>query len=445
MRRMKLRVLTLVVLLLNLCPVAFFECEPAFAQSVTATPISGGGMTAILFNTKNGQLRINLPDDTSCGDTISGSVIIEPKGRDVREQTRNEDELNGYVFEVAEQKAPCRLGDFKCVMPTAANVIDLVLKDKKGTKVCSTGVKIYQTPPPLPCAKYPGTCMLPPYAQSGWPIQCRGPFDGDFNNSSVKVAGKELVKLCESPRKLVAECLNNSQGTTVIEMREGNVVASAKFTVLAVDLKCGLTDIERGKSTTLTVTVFGLDGISEPANLEINNLAPNIVRLDGGDKQTVKLEKQTGNWTKTINVSSVRSGPFSFVAWVLEPPIINVTYFQPSGGATQPVVQQQASRPAPANIAGAWRSTYGPMVIELANNAGSAVQTVKGYWQQAADKRGVIEEGTFDPNSRTVNISYYQNWNDMRGTASFNLSADGQSLDGTWTQSGSSGKWTLAR
>ena len=441
---MKLQVLALALLLLSyICPVWFLDCEPAYAQSVTATPVSGGGMTAILFNTKNGQLRINLPDDTSAGDTISGSVIIEPKGRSESEQTRNEDELNGYVFEVAEQKAPCRLGDFKCVMPTATNVIDLVLKDKKGTKVCSTGVKIYPTPPVSPCAKYPGTCMLPPYAQAGWPIQCRGPCDGDFNNSSVKVAGKEVVKLCESPRKLVVECPNNSQGTTTIEMREGNAIATAKFTVLAVDLKCGLTDIERGKTTTLTVTVWGLDGISESANLEINNLAPNVVQLDGGNKQTIKLEKQTGTWQKAINVSATRSGPFSFVAWLLEPPVINVTYYQPVG--RQQVATTPPQQPLLYDIAGTWTSTYGPMVFESGNKLSGTVYAVKGYWQQAADKRGVIEEGTYDASARTVNFSYYENWIDVHGTASLNLSADGRSLEGTWSQAGSNGKWTFSR
>ncbi|MBX9878978.1 MAG: hypothetical protein K2Y22_11025 [Candidatus Obscuribacterales bacterium] len=442
---MTLRVLTLVALLLQFIFHFDIDCQPAYSQTATAMPVNGGGMSAILFNTKNGQLRVNLPDDTSEGDTISGSVIIEPKGRNQTEQTKNEDELNGYVVEIADQKAPCRLGDFKCVMPTANNIVDLVLKDKKGTRVCSTSVKIYDKPPPLPCAKYPGTCMLPPYAQAGWPIQCRGPCDGDFNNSSVKVAGKELVKFCESPRKLVVECPNNVQGTTTIEMREGNAIATGKFTILAVDLKCGLTDIERGKTTTLAVTVWGLDGISEPVDLQINNLAPGVVQLDGGDKQTVKLEKQTGTWTKSMNVSAIRSGSFSFVAWVLEPPIINVTYFQPYG-STRPIEPppQQASQPATPSIAGTWSSTYGPMTLEVSNQP-NGLQQVKGHWQQAADKQGVIEEGVYDPKAGTVNFSYYEHWINVHGTASLNLSADGRTLEGTWTQAGSTGRWTLTR
>jgi hypothetical protein len=448
---MKLRVVTLVLLLLQFVCHLDFDCQPAYCQSATATPVSGGGMTAILFNTKNGQLRVNLPDDTSEGDTISGSVIIEPKGRSQSEQTRNEDELNGYVVEIAEQKAPCRLGDFKCVMPTTSNVIDLVLKDKKGTKVCSTGVKIYDKPPPLPCAKYPGTCMLPPFAQAGWPIQCRGPCDGDFSTSSIKVAGKEVVKLCESPRKVVAECPNNTQGTTTLEMREGSAIATCKFTILAVDLTCALKDIERGKSTTLTVTVWGLGGIGEPAELELNNLAPNIVKLEGGDKQKIKLAQQTGTWTKTLNVSALRSGNFSFVAWVLEPPIINVSYFQPIGSppaASAPVnyqQPQQVAQPQAPSIAGTWTTTYGPMVFELGSPSSGSAIPLKGYWQQSADKRGLINEGVYDPNAGTVNFSYYENWINMHGTASLKLSSDGRSLEGTWTQGGSSGRWTMSR
>jgi hypothetical protein len=312
----------------------FSLIEPAFAQTATAIPMNGGGLSAVQFQTKNGSLRVNLPDDAAGGDTISGTVVLDPKGKSESEQGRNEDELNGYVVEVAEQKAPARLGEFKCSMPTGVSEITLILKDKRGTKICSTKVPIQAQPPANPLDKYPNTCMLPPYAQAGWPIQCRGPCDGDFNTSSIKVGDKPAMRLAESPRKIIAECPTDVTGSTTIEMEEGDVVATAPCSILSVQLNCAVSDIERGKSTTLTVTVTGLDNLAQPVKLQINNRSPNIVRLEGGDQQELTLEKQSGTWQQTRAVNAIRSGSFSFVAWILDPPSIKVTPFRARTGRT---------------------------------------------------------------------------------------------------------------
>lgn len=333
---MKPRRIAFVILLTQIISLIPLDCAcldfslltSAMAQSSTATIMNGGGLSAVQFQTKNGALRVNLPDDAACGDTISGTVVLDPKGRDEREQGRNEDELNGYVVEVAEQKAPARLGEFKCLMPSGVGEITLILKDKRGTKICSSKVPIKTQTPPNVLEKYPNTCMLPPYAQAGWPIQCRGPCDGDFNTSSIKIGGKPAMRLAESPRKIIAECPTDVTGATTIEMAEGDVVATANCSILSVQLNCGVSDIERGKSTTLTVTVNGLDNLPQPVKLLINNLSPNVVQLEGGNSQQITLEKQNGTWQQTKNVSAIRSGSFSFVAWILDPEVIKVTRFQ---------------------------------------------------------------------------------------------------------------------
>jgi hypothetical protein len=44
-----------------------------------------------------------------------------------------------------------------------------------------------------------------------------------------------------------------------------------------------------------------------------------------------------------------------------------------------------------------------------------------------------------------LEFSYYQEWNDMRGTARLTLAPDGALLSGTWVQADSEGTWTLRR
>jgi N-formylglutamate amidohydrolase len=44
-----------------------------------------------------------------------------------------------------------------------------------------------------------------------------------------------------------------------------------------------------------------------------------------------------------------------------------------------------------------------------------------------------------------LEFTYYQDWNNTRGTARLTLSPDGSSLSGTWSQPGDEGTWTMRR
>src|SRR5882672_9444442 len=75
------------------------------------------GMHTASFATARGRVTVNLPDDIAAGDTISGTVIAEPSGNNQRDRRRNTDELNGYVVELDNQKAPVKAGAAKWIVP----------------------------------------------------------------------------------------------------------------------------------------------------------------------------------------------------------------------------------------------------------------------------------------------------------------------------------------
>ena len=82
--------------------------KPTFSVnsgSQTRTDVASG-LSTTTFDTLEGTVTVNLPDDLAAGDTISGSVIAEPKGKTGDEQAKNQDELSGYVVEVANQTTP---------------------------------------------------------------------------------------------------------------------------------------------------------------------------------------------------------------------------------------------------------------------------------------------------------------------------------------------------
>ena len=79
----------------------------------------------------------------------------------------------------------------------------------------------------------------------------------------------------------------------------------------------------------------------------------------------------------------------------------------------------------------------------------------QGFWVQppgsgdcpAADVPclGEITGGTFDVTAGTLECGYYQDWNGQLGKGRFQLSPDGLTVTGTYSQVSGSGNWNLWR
>ncbi|MFZ0748764.1 MAG: carboxypeptidase regulatory-like domain-containing protein [Pyrinomonadaceae bacterium] len=70
------------------------------AGSSAAKVTSSGGLTTITFEPKAGTVRVILPDDIRAGDTISGTVVSEPKGHTPEERAKKGGELKGLALEI---------------------------------------------------------------------------------------------------------------------------------------------------------------------------------------------------------------------------------------------------------------------------------------------------------------------------------------------------------
>ena len=64
------------------------------------------GLRVVTFASDPGTIRVNLPNDIAAGDTISGTVVAEPKGNSNEERAKNSDTLEGLVVVVGNQKVP---------------------------------------------------------------------------------------------------------------------------------------------------------------------------------------------------------------------------------------------------------------------------------------------------------------------------------------------------
>jgi len=185
---------------------------------------------------------VNLPDDLTPGDTISGIVMAEPAGESEAERQRNQDELNGYVvvFGKGQAKGGQKWG--RWVIPLmVAGALPVILRDKSGNVAGQTGGVSLQprpslggasgkpgklsSPSPASVPSASGDCQLPKVGQVGRPVEIQGPFDGDITTTSVQVGGQEAPVLAESPRKTVAHNSGQTVGPVKIQVKDSRIQA----------------------------------------------------------------------------------------------------------------------------------------------------------------------------------------------------------------------------
>lgn len=192
------------------------------------------GLKVTKFETPYGNLVVNLPDDISDSDTLSGTVIAEPSGATQEEIASNTDTLEGYVIEVVPKKAPgkklsCKpKSDYEpfCLsIPDICGAVDVIVT-KRGhaagsmsEPVATCSVPCLPKPPAM-CVP-PDKVILPTKASCGKPMVIKGKCDGKFTNSAVYVSKVKCPMLAESPRQQVAQSPKDLTGKLEIESVEG--------------------------------------------------------------------------------------------------------------------------------------------------------------------------------------------------------------------------------
>src|SRR5438270_12451754 len=123
-----------------------FASTLALAQvspsQVTPKVGSDPGIIIVTFVLPNGAIYVNLPEDMSPGDTLSGSVSIDAHGATEPERMQNLAELSKYQVEVAAQKAG--VGSFSFNLPkisdTSPEPVAVALLNGAGEQVGKTSV-----------------------------------------------------------------------------------------------------------------------------------------------------------------------------------------------------------------------------------------------------------------------------------------------------------------
>lgn len=339
------------------------DCPPApnipgserTGPGVTETK-SSGGLKTVKFETEHGSVIVNLPSDIRAGDTISGTVVEEPKGNNDEERAKNMSELSGYVIEIGPRPsnstkdvrpppnvmvllsaAKSNGNSFKINVPAKSNqkLLDINLKSVRpavSTTVATASegwsdfqsLMVHARPddiaPPLGVVIAENSNFkLPTIGQQGRPVEITGPFDGSFENTTVTVGGQELTVLVESPRQLGFRSPSNVTGPTEIVVREGKKETKGEFRNVGVNLSAPKTSLRKGESTELKVEVSGLQGLTEPVPLHLTK--GGVVTMQGGDAQTMSIKpaevSSNGTFTTTRTITGVQAGAWTATATVV--------------------------------------------------------------------------------------------------------------------------------
>lgn len=145
--------------------------------------------------------------------------------------------------------------------------------------------------------------------QSQIVIRGRG-FQGDADRNRVTLSGKNVLVLASSPVELIlAPPVNFDPGTAAFTVGRGANQTSAEVTLVQiVPSNSGDQQIQRGKKVRILLRV---QGTSEPVQLEVRNLSPQIVQLPHGDELSVRTSGGPDN-SAAVEIKGKSAGAFSF-------------------------------------------------------------------------------------------------------------------------------------
>jgi hypothetical protein len=349
--------------------------ESATATSPTAKVSSNtnGGLYTVTFDTSQGQIRVNLPDDMRAGDTISGTLVAEPKGQTEAEREKSLEALRRHFVVIRPQsKTPSAEDAGRAVRAaiSSANEPFTVKLPPPGYDQSLIAVSLLNPPNtlqtftvPLGWVNAPSTPPDPNQplrpqsrgeltagsefitgtlkdviAQQGRYCAIRGPFDGDASNTTLRFippggnlqdfekgaenvsGGFGLVRpLAESPRKIVFVSPVDLTGLADLVLKERDIVARRPYRSVGVRLSAPKLNLLRGERTTLTVEVSGLEGIKENVPLQLDSKG--VITMDGGNFQNLRIKPsevtRDGRYTTNRAITGVQAGGFTVTATVI--------------------------------------------------------------------------------------------------------------------------------
>lgn len=257
--------LAAIVIALTMEASSIICCAQNSQPEVTSTIQKSNGLETVEFDTLTGTVEVNLPDDLSATDTISGTVLVEPKGETKEEIANNEDTLRGYVIEIAQTQevsepettkpsttktpvkppaprvckeppqiyvTPRSIPHYTCNIPRGSSHVTVIIRNRQGHECGREELVCDPQPPKCP------PVTIPTRANCGQ-IRIQGQCDGRLSTSRISINRQNCPILAESPRQEICQTPNNLRGPCTIERNECGNITRRTITMLPPRLGTG--------------------------------------------------------------------------------------------------------------------------------------------------------------------------------------------------------------
>lgn len=246
----------------------------------SASPLSrvdqrfADGLWSVTFTTPEGRVWLYLPARLLPGDTVSGTIEVEPFGEGEAVQ-RNFEALRAYSLRFDDEEISARGKSVRWRLPESQASSRVELVDGAGQKVAEAFANFVledSTPRQLAAEFKAGHAFaVPALAQRGRTILVHGPFDGDFATTRLVLAGKPAEMIAESSELLVvrnpAQALGRVKGV-LVEKGQRQRLALNNFDI-RIETPKGVA--RPGASMPVAFSVEGLKGIDREYPLVIYN------------------------------------------------------------------------------------------------------------------------------------------------------------------------------
>lgn len=407
----------------NILPVVLtlFLLVPAsitWAQTIS----SQKGLTTAIFPTQNGTVKIYLPDDIRPGDIISGSVIIEPAGKNAKQVEKSIAEIRKYQLKIDEQiyhfekwnivpDKPIEF-DWLVHLDRTANC-PIELLNVGGLKPMQLTYQFMQ-PKADRANKNPG-CIIPSHALQGNPFRISGSFDGDISNTSCTLNNQPLQILAESPRQCIITYPQDATGIRNLSVKENDEEkCSRPVSGVDMEISTGDLNLKKGQNTFIDVKITGLQNLPDKAVLTITNITPSVVTMTNGNLQVIPIwplkDSAAGIFSHHCPAISLTTGNFSVnINLDLPETITNTTpstttdippgYIKKSCECSAGVTVTKTGNSFKATATGECKGQYG---IGINTFPGCSVMSIAYEWSVATGKENADLTGK--TNTASVNV-----------------------------------------
>lgn len=270
-------------------------------------------LQVVTFTAPEGSLEINLPQDISAGDQLSGTFGFVVSGNE-RERGKELGVLRSYSLEISGQDIRLLRDTWTTTLPKELpGIAEVTLWDITGALVGGAAVPLVEG------QEASDVYRIPRFTQGGAELVVRGRFDGDLSNTAITVGDAGAPVVAESPRTAVARAPRRPVGPVEIRIVEAGTTAVGQLRNVDVQISAPKTTIETGERVDLKVEVSGLEGLEQPLRLELINHTVVLAHfLDHGPSPVFEVlpeqVQEGGRYTLTVPLEGSQGGTFDVEA-----------------------------------------------------------------------------------------------------------------------------------